>query len=325
MIERSETDKSDVLVLGPLRPVIARGLARFTVHKLAAATDEERLPALARVGAAALTAFAPVDDALLARLPALKIISNFGVGYDHIDVAAAAKRGVIVTNTPDVLTEEVADTAVGLLICAVRELPQAERFLRAGKWLKGIYPLSRGTLRNRTVGILGMGRIGLAIARRLVAFGMPIVYHSRRPRPDIPYRYYAQLVDMARDVDTLMVVVPGGPATKNMVDAKVLEALGPEGVVVNVARGSVIDEPALIAALQNKTILAAGLDVFADEPNVPADLVALENAVLLPHIGSASVFTREQMDQLVVDNIAAWADGKPPLTPVAETPWRGWK
>jgi lactate dehydrogenase-like 2-hydroxyacid dehydrogenase len=325
MTDKSETDKSDVLVLGPLRPVIARGLARFTVHKLAAATREEHLPALAHVGAAALTAFAPVDDALLARLPALKIISNFGVGYDHIDVAAAAKRGIVVTNTPDVLTEEVADTAAGLLLCAVRELPQADRFLRAGKWLKGIYPLSRGTLRNRTVGILGMGRIGLAIARRLAAFGMPIVYHSRRPRADIPHRYYAQLIDMARDVDTLMVVVPGGPETKNMVDAKVLEALGPEGVVVNVARGSVIDEPALIAALQNKTILAAGLDVFADEPDVPAELVALENAVLLPHIGSASVFTREQMDQLVVDNILAWADGKPPLTPVAETPWRAWQ
>lgn len=323
--DKSETDKSDVLVLGPLRPVIARGLARFTVHKLSAATGKERLPALARVGAAALTGFAPVDGALLAQLPALEIISNFGVGYDHIDVAAAAKRGVVVTNTPDVLTEEVADTAVGLLLCAVRELPQAERFLRAGKWLKGLYPLSRGTLRNRTVGILGMGRIGLAIARRLAAFGMPIVYHSRRPRPDIPYRYYAQLIDMARDVDTLMVVVPGGPATKNMVDATVLEALGVEGVVVNVARGSVIDEPALIAALQNKTILAAGLDVFANEPNVPAELVALENAVLTPHIGSASVFTREQMDQLVVDNILAWADGKPPLTPVAETPWRAWK
>jgi len=314
-------NRSDVLVIGPLRPVIKRGLARFNVRDLAA--NDER--ALAEVGAAALTAFAAVDDALLARLPALEIISNFGVGYDHIDVAGAAKRGVIVTNTPDVLTEEVADTAVALLLCAVRELPQAERFLRAGRWLKGIYPLSRGTLRNRTVGIVGMGRIGLAIARRLEAFGMPIVYHARRPRADTTYRYYAQLIDMARDVDTLMVVVPGGPATKTMIDAKVLEALGSEGVVVNVARGSVIDEPALIAALQNKTILAAGLDVFANEPKVPAELLALDNAVLLPHVGSASVFTRERMDQLVVDNILAWAEGKPPLTPVPETPWRGWR
>jgi lactate dehydrogenase-like 2-hydroxyacid dehydrogenase len=318
-------DKSEVLLIGPARRVIARGLADFTLHDLTAAIRDDRLGSVAHVGAAALTGFARVDDALLARLPKLDIISNFGVGYDHIDVVAAANRGVVVTNTPDVLTEEVADTTVGLLLCTVRELPQADRYVRAGRWSERAYPLSRATLRNRTAGLLGLGRIGLAIARRLEAFGMPIVYHTRQPRPGFPYHHYPQLLDMARDVDTLIVVVPGGPATKNLVDAKVLETLGPDGVVINVARGSVIDEEALIAALREKKIMAAGLDVFANEPQVPAELVAMENVVLLPHIGSASVFTREQMDQLVVDNILAWAAGKPPLTPVPETPWRAWR
>jgi lactate dehydrogenase-like 2-hydroxyacid dehydrogenase len=180
-------------------------------------------------------------------------------------------------------------------------------------------------LRNRTVGMVGMGRIGMAIARRLEAFGVPIVYHTRQRRPELSYRHYPQLVDMARDVDTLMVIVPGGIATKNLIDANVLDALGPDGIVVNVARGSVVDEAALIAALRERRILSAGLDVFVNEPQVPEELLAMENVVLLPHLGSASVFTRAKMDQLVVDNIRAWATGKPPLTPVPETPFRSWR
>ena len=184
----------------------------------------------------------PVNEALFTRLPKLEIVASFGVGYDHIDAAAAARRDIIVTHTPDVLTEEVADTAVGLLLSTVRELPQAERYLRAGKWPKANYPLSRATLRNRTVGLVGMGRIGRAIARRLEAFGVPSRLSQRQQRPDLPYRHYSQLIDMAHDVDTLIVIVPGGAATKNLIDAKVLDALGPDGVVINVARGSVIDE-----------------------------------------------------------------------------------
>jgi lactate dehydrogenase-like 2-hydroxyacid dehydrogenase len=319
-------DKSEVLLVGPLRPVIANGLAAFTVRKLPAAADRAAfLAASAHIRAMAVSApVAPVNDALLARLPKLEIISSFGVGYDHIDADAAGKRGIVVTNTPDVLTEEVADTAIGLLLCTVRELPQAERYLRAGKWLKGNFPLSRATLRNRTVGVLGMGRIGLAIARRLEAFGVPIAYHTRQKRPELAYRHYPQLIDMARAVDTLIIIVPGGAATKNMIDAQVLEALGPEGILINVARGSVIDQAALIAALKEQKIMAAGLDVFANEPDVPAELLTMENVVLLPHLGSASVFTREKMDQLLVDNILAWAAGRPPLTPVPETPWREW-
>jgi len=319
-------NKSDVLLMGPSKPLLMKGLAGFKVHTLASAADLEALLASTnQIGAMAVTApVVPIDDALLARLPKLDIISSFGVGYDHIDAAAAAKRGIIVTHTPDVLNEEVADTAVGLLLCAVRELPQAERHIRAGKWLERNYPLTKGSLRDRTVGLVGMGRIGQAIARRLDAFGVPVVYHARRPRPELIYRHYPNLVEMARAVDVLLVIVPGGPATRNMIDATVLEALGPQGIVINVARGSVIDEPALIDALKQGKIMAAGLDVFAKEPDVPAELLAMENVVLLPHVGSASVVTREKMDQLVADNILAWAAGKPPLTPVPETPWRSW-
>ncbi len=316
----------EVLLIGPLRPVLAKGFAAMTVHKLGDAPDRDAfLGSMEQVRAMAVAApVRAIDDALLARLPKLQIISSFGVGYDHIDANAAARRGIVVTNTPDVLTEEVADTAIGLLLCTVRELPQAERYVRAGNWPKGNYPLSRATLRNRTVGMVGMGRIGVAIARRLEAFAVPIAYHTRTKRPELAYRHYPRLVDMARDVDTLMVIVPGGAATKNMIDAKVLAALGPDGIVINVARGSVIDEPALIAALRERTIMAAGLDVFVHEPEVPEELLTMDNVVLLPHVGSASVFTREKMDQLLVDNILAWAADKPPLTPVSETPWQGW-
>jgi lactate dehydrogenase-like 2-hydroxyacid dehydrogenase len=317
----------EVLLIGPSRPVLDKGFAAMTMRKLAGTSAHEALLAsLSGIRAMAVSApVQPIDEALLARLPSLQIISSFGVGYDHIDANAAAKRGIIVTHTPDVLTEEVADTAIGLLLCTVRELPQAERYVRTGQWLKANYRLSRATLRNRTVGMVGMGRIGVAIARRLDGFGVPVVYHTRQPRPELAYRHYPQLIEMARDVDTLMVIVPGGAATKNLIDANVLDALGREGIVINLARGSVIDEPALIAALRSQKILAAGLDVFANEPNVPEELLAMDSVVLLPHVGSASVFTREKMDQLLVDNLLAWAAGKPPLTPVPETPWRGWK
>jgi len=260
----------------------------------------------------------------MARFPKLQIVSSFGVGYDHMDVKWAAEHGVILTNTPGVLNEEVADTALGLLLCTVRELPQAERHLRAGKWRGGDYPLTKASLRDRTVGMVGMGAIGKAIARRLDAMQVPVVYHTRQPRRELSYRHYPNLVGMARDVDILLVIVPGGAATRNMINAEVLDALGPDGILINMARGSVVDEPELIKALRDKRIMSAGLDVYAKEPDVPQELIAMENIVLFPHLGSASVVTRERMDQLIVDNILAWAAGKPPLTPVAETPWRSW-
>jgi hypothetical protein len=191
--------------------------------------------------------------------------------------------------------------------------------VRAGKWLQKGYPLSKASLRNRTVGLVGMGRIGKAIARRLDAMGVPVVYHTRRKAADVAYRHYPSLIEMARAVDVLLVIVPGGAETKNLIGRDVLEALGPDGILINMARGSVVDEPALIKALQDKTILTAGLDVYAREPEVPAELIAMEHVVLFPHLGSASIYTRAQMDQLVVDNLLAWAAGKPPLTPVPET------
>jgi len=202
----------------------------------------------------------------------------------------------------------------------VRQLPQSERYLRAGKWLEKPFPLSP-TLRDRTIGIVGMGRIGKAIARRIEAFGVPIVYHSRKPAAGVAYKHYSNLVAMARDVDVLIVIVPGGPSTKNMINAEVLKALGPNGILINVARGSVVDEPALIEALKSKTILSAGLDVFAEEPRVPQELIEMDHVVLLPHVGSASHHTRRAMGQLLVDNLASWAKGAGPLTPVPETPW----
>ncbi len=317
----------EVILLGTLKPLIVKGLeAVGTIHKAAEAKDPNAFYAAhADVRAIACCATSELlDDAFMRRFPKLQIISSFGVGYDHIDAKAAAAHGVIVTNTPEVLTEEVADTALGLLLCTVREFPQAERYLRAGKWLQKPYPLTKGTLRNRSVGIVGMGAIGQAIARRLDAFGVPVVYHARQQRPHLRYRHYPKLIDMARDVDTLMVIVPGGAATANMINAEVLNALGPNGILINMARGSVVDEPALIKALLEKRIMAAGLDVFAKEPEVPQELIAMDNVVLFPHVGSASVHTRDRMDQLVVDNIAAWAAGKPPLTPVAETPFKSW-
>jgi lactate dehydrogenase-like 2-hydroxyacid dehydrogenase len=259
----------------------------------------------------------------MALLPKLEIVASFGVGYDHVAAAHAGQNGVVVTNTPDVLTEEVADIALGLLIATLREFIAADRFVRSGEWTKQNYPLSKGSLRDRKVGMVGMGRIGQAIARRLDASLVPVVYHSRKPAEGVAYQHYPDLIEMAKAVDTLVVIVPGGAGTNKIVNAEVLKALGPRGVVVNVARGSVVDEQALIAALKSGGILAAGLDVFEKEPSVPAELTSLENVVVLPHIGSASIVTRNAMDQLVVDNLKDWFDGKPPRTPVPETPVKG--
>jgi lactate dehydrogenase-like 2-hydroxyacid dehydrogenase len=318
-------DKAEVLLLGPAKKLIVDGLATaFPLHVMVQAKDPEALLAdiAPRVRAVATTApSGKVPRALVERLPRLEVISSFGVGYDNIDIEAAVDHEIVVCNTPQVLTEEVADTSVGLLLSTIREFPKADRFVRAGEWISGDYPLSRASLRDRTIGIVGLGQIGKAIARRLDAFGVPVVYHSRNAQKDVGYRYYASLVDMAREVDTLIVITPGGAATRNLINAEVLAALGPDGILINMSRGSVVDEPALIKALQDRTILSAGLDVFLDEPKVPAELVAMDQFVLLPLLGSATQYTRAKMEQLVVDNLLAWQAGKPPLTPVPETPW----
>src|SRR5215475_1420679 len=240
-------EKRNILLIGPPKPVIVNGLApAFNLIRFSDAKDRDKFFAEAapRVRGIAVSDTAErVDSNFMSRFPRLEIISSFGVGYDHIDTAWASAHGITVTNTPDVLTEEVADTALGLLLCTVREFPQAERFLRAGKWLEKGFPLTKATLRDRTVGMVGLGRIGKAIARRIEAFGVPISYHSRNKQADVSYRYYPNLVDMARDVDTLVVITPGGAATNNLINMKILEALGPNGILINVARGSVVDEP----------------------------------------------------------------------------------
>jgi lactate dehydrogenase-like 2-hydroxyacid dehydrogenase len=322
--------KPHLMMTGPLMPLIMEGVAKtFTVHKIWEAADRAQaiteiaphIEAIAHSGSSGIK----VDDAFLARFPRLKAIGNMGVGYDSIDATACGRRGVIVSNTPDVLNEEVADTALGLLLMTVRELGQSEAWLRAGKWATdGDYPLTRGTLRDRSVGMVGYGRIGKAIAKRVEAFGVPVSYFSRTRQPDVTIPYHGSIVEMAKAVDTLIVITPGGPSTTNLVNADVLAALGPRGVLINIARGSVVDEAALIAALRAGTIHAAGLDVMWGEPKLNPELMTLRNCVLLPHVGSASVWTRDKMGQLVVDNLAAYAGRTPPLTPVTETPFKGW-
>jgi lactate dehydrogenase-like 2-hydroxyacid dehydrogenase len=318
-------EKADVVMFAP-KPIIEETLSKASglhLHKTWAAGDHDTFVASIAPKVRAIAAaggHGRIDGAFMSRFPKLEIVSSFGVGYDHIDAKWAGEHGIIVTNTPDVLNEEVADTALGLLLCTVRHLPQAERYLRAGHWTKhGDYQLTP-SLRDRTAGIVGMGRIGKAIARRLEAMKVPAVYHTRRPVADVAYRHYPNLVEMARDVDIIIVITPGGAATKNLVNAEVLKALGPDGILINVARGSVVDEDALIKALKDKTILSAGLDVFANEPKVPQELIDMDNVVLLPHVGSASHATRRAMDELVANNIISWFSGKGALTPVPETP-----
>ena len=256
-----------------------------------------------------------VNEAFLARFPRLELVAALGVGCDHIDVVAATARDVIVTNTPDVNTEEVADTAMGMLLSTVRQLPQADRFIRSGAWPTAMFPLT-ATLRNKRLGILGLGRIGKAVARRAEGFDLKILYHNRNRREDVPYTYVSSALELARAVDILMLIVPGGEDTRDLVDAEMLKALGPDGVLLNVSRGTVVNESALIEALKNKVIAGAGLDAFLHEPHVPDALIEMEHVVLLPHIGSGTHHTREQMSVAVVNNLEHWNAGRPPPNPV---------
>ncbi len=262
----------------------------------------------------AIAGFA-VPRELIEALPNLRLIANFGVGYDGVDIRAAKAQSIAVTNTPDVLNEAMAEITLGLMVSLARRLPQADRYVREGRWPQGSFPL-QNQLTGKTVGIVGLGRIGKEIAELCQAFKMRVVYFGRNKQAGIPYVYYDNLVDMAEDADWLVVVTPGGAATKNLVDKEVLQALGPQGFLVNVARGSVVEEKALIELLQNGGLAGAALDVFADEPNVPQDLLALENVVLSPHQGSATHQTRFAMGALVVANLEAFFAGEPLLTQV---------
>lgn len=255
------------------------------------------------------------NAALIDALPKLEIIASVSVGVDTIDLAHARQRGIRVANTPDVLNDCVADLAFGLTIAAARRLAVGDRFVRAGRWLEGQMPLTSRVSRKR-LGIVGLGKIGKVIAKRASGFDMEIVYHGRNPQPHVPYRFYADLAEMAANVDFMIVICPGGAATRHLVNDKVIRALGPKGILVNVSRGSVVDEAALVRALQEGALGGAGLDVFEAEPRVPAELFALDNVVLAPHVGSATTETRLDMGNLAIANLRAHLAGKPLLTPV---------
>ncbi len=313
-------DKPDVLVLWPSRPKQMAILEeRYRLHHLYKAPDKAAL--LAEVGprVQAIVASGEVgpDRAMIEACPKLEIVACYGVGVDAIDRVACAERGIPVTNTPEVLTEDVADMALMLLLMLLRDAIAADAHVRTGRWAReGVFHMTRCP-RGLSVGIVGLGRIGKAIARRLEAIGMQIGgYHGRNAQPGVPYRHHPNLLELARDVDVLILSCPGGAATRGIVNAAVLDALGPEGRLVNVARGSVVDEPALIEALEQKRIAGAALDVFADEPRVPERLRRLDNVVLSPHAASGTFETRDKMAQLVVDNLEAHFAGRPLLTPV---------
>jgi lactate dehydrogenase-like 2-hydroxyacid dehydrogenase len=296
-------------------PSQARLEADYTVHRLWQAPDRGAFvrDVAPRIEVLVTTGGAGAARALIEQLPRLRLIACFGVGVDAIDLAAARERGVAVTNTPDVLTDDVADLAIGLMLAALRGLATADRYVRAGLWLRANMPLQT-RMSGKRLGIVGMGRIGQAIARRASAFDMSIAWNGPRPK-DLPWRYEPDLLALARSVDVLVAACPGGAATRGLISRAVLEALGP-GVFVNIARGSVVDEAALVDLLVTQRLGGAAIDVFADEPRVPEALFALDHVVLQPHQASATRETRGAMGQLVLDNIAAHVAGRPLLTPV---------
>ncbi|HWT29486.1 MAG TPA: 2-hydroxyacid dehydrogenase [Propylenella sp.] len=311
--------KPQVLVAGRLMPhVMAEIEEKYTAHKLYEAADREAF--LREIGpkvrAIATSTFYGAPPDLIDACPNLELVASFGVGTDSLAVEHARRRGVKVTNTPDVLNDDVANLAILLLLAATRKLVAYDRYVRKGRWVRqGEPPLTRGVA-GRRIGIVGMGRIGRAIAEKLIPFHCDIAYFARNRRPDLPHRYYSDLEEMARDSVALIVIVPGGKQTEKLIDRRILDALGPEGILINVARGSVVDEPALVEALQEGRLGGAALDVFVDEPNVPEALFGMENVILQPHQGSATVETRRAMGDLVLANLAAHFDGRPLPSPL---------
>ncbi len=315
--------KPEVLNIAPLPPYIAGPLAEHCeLHDLYGAGSREARQALIeavgpRIRGMVAFGGSRVTIEQLERLPALEIISVFGVGYDGIPVPYCLERGIKVTHTPGVLDDEVADTAIALILMSLKRLVAAQRFVERGDWLKGPFPLTH-SLKGKTVGIVGLGRIGCAIAERLQVFKARVIYHNRSPKTAAPWPYFADLLALAEAADVLVVVTPGGEATRHLIDARVLAALGPKGYLINVARGTVVDEAALVAAIEAGTIAGAGLDVFADEPNVPSTLMGRDNVVLLPHVASATEETRRAMGALCVENLLLHLAGKPVKTLVPE-------
>ncbi len=312
----------DVLAVSRLPPLYLDPLRqRYQLHDRLQDTDPAAFAAVApRIRALAASGESKVGAELMARLPALEMVSVMGVGYDGVDTAAAKARGIRVTHTPDVLNDEVADTTLGLMLCAARQLPAADRFVRAGQWLQGAFALQT-RMSGKRLGLVGMGRIAKAIAERAQAFGMSIAYTARSAKPELPYRFLPTAAALAAESDFLVVITPGGAATRKLIDAAVLKALGQgrgNGFLINVARGSVVDEAALIEALEAGTIAGAALDVFEHEPQVPARLIALPQVVLTPHLGSGTRETRQAMVDLALANLQAHFAGQPLLTPVPE-------
>lgn len=310
-----------ILRVGPVNPEVAQALQADFGAQALPEPGPEREALLEEHGTQIRVAVCSgrigVDSELMQRLPNLEAIINFGVGYDATDVAQAQARGIVVSNTPDVLTECVADTALGLYLSTLRSLGAAERFLRAGAWAAGEnFPLATRASGTK-VGILGLGRIGQAIANRLEAFGCEIHYHNRSEKPDSRYAYHPSARALAEATDVLMIAAAGGPQSAGLVDREVIEAVGPRGFIINIARGSVIDEPALVQALANKDIAGAGLDVFAKEPSVPAELLNLDNVVLLPHVGSGTHETRADMAALTLGNLRSYLEDRTLLTPIS--------
>ncbi len=312
-----DLSKPEILVVAKMWPPYLEALqTEFVVHDRTHETDPAAFALAApRIKAIAGGGESQVTRGLMAQLPALEMISVFGVGYDRYDIPAAHERGIPVTNTPDVLTDDVADMGITLMLALARGVPQADKYVRAGKWLEGPMPLARKVTGAR-LGIVGLGRIGAAIGRRAEGFGMSIAYTSRNPKADTTYRYYPSPAALAAEVDFLMVITPGGAGTRGLINAEVLAALGVKGYLINVARGTVVDQEALIKALQNGVIAGAALDVFEDEPNVPDSLCTMENVVLTPHIASGTWQTRRAMADLAFGNLLAHFSGKPLLTPV---------
>ena len=302
--------KLKILQIGPLTPEFNARLAEaYDVHPLW--TEADVAAFLANNGSAfnavVTTARFGCNASVIDALPNLLVVCSFGVGYDAIDVASTRKRAIPVSNTPDVLNECVADLAFGLILDVTRRLSEADRFVRAGNWQRGNFPLGM-QVHGKRLGIVGLGRIGKAVARRAAGFNMQIGYHNRKPDSSVDHFYAPSAVELARWANILVLTCVGGPQTQNLISTQELEALGPTGLLVNVSRGTVVDEKALVAALQNKSIGGAGLDVYLGEPHVPAELKAMPNVVLLPHIASATIETRRAMEQMVLDNLAAFFD-----------------
>lgn len=312
------TERVDILMVGPYPAWDMAALdARYVVHKLWETAERDALLAAhgATIRAIATRGELGAKADLMSRLPALEIVSCYGVGTDGIDLGHTRSRGIAVTNTPDVLTADVADLGMGLLLATARSIPDGDAHVRSGAWTAGNMGLTT-RVHGKRIGVVGLGRIGAAFARRAAGFGCEIGYFSRQPKPDAPYRHFGDLIELAAFSDFLVVTLAGGEATKGLITADVLSALGPQGIFINISRGSTVDEAALLTALETGTIKAAGLDVFLNEPAIDPRFTRLTNVVLQPHHGSGTIETRKAMGQLVRDNLAAHFSGQPLLTPV---------